>query len=76
METKKSAITNRTLNQLIVLFTVSSVLNALWLLAWQYDVIWLSVIVMVGLLVTLIRINQLLTDKSFGLKEYALVRLP
>lgn len=73
---KKSAVSNKTLNEGIKLFTISSVLNGAWLLAWQYDVLWLSVILMVGLLVTLGQIATLLRDRPFDLREYALTRLP
>ncbi len=73
---KKSAVSNRTLNQVIVMFTASSLLNMVWLLAWQYNLMALSVVVMVGLLLTLIRINQLLASDSYDIKEYALLKLP
>lgn len=73
---KKSAISNKTLNDVIRLFTISSVLNGAWLLAWQYKVLWFSVILMVALLITLAYIAILLRDKQFEQREEALVRLP
>ena len=74
--TKKMAVTNTVINRVLVLFTLSSLLNTLWMFAWQYKVIWLSVILMVGLLITLIMINRELAHKAYGWKEYALTRLP
>jgi hypothetical protein len=40
------------------LFAISCLLNGGWILAWQYQFVWLSVFVMVGLLATLIRIHM------------------
>lgn len=73
---KKSAIANRALNNVSKLFALSSLLNIFWLLAWQYKIFWLSVIIMAGLLVTLIQINRLLANSRYSFKEWALVRLP
>ncbi|OGZ35027.1 MAG: hypothetical protein A2V60_01260 [Candidatus Portnoybacteria bacterium RIFCSPHIGHO2_01_FULL_39_19] len=40
------------------LFVVNALFNVGWLFAWHYDVIWLSVLLMIGLLVTLIKITS------------------
>lgn len=74
--TKKPGVTNAVLNRVLALFTLSSLINTAWMLAWQYNVIWLSVILMAGLLATLIAINRELAHKAYGWKEYALTRLP
>lgn len=39
-------------------FPISCILNTAWILAWHYDVIWLSVIIMAGLLASLAVINS------------------
>jgi hypothetical protein len=57
-------------------FTLSSVLNVLWLFAWQYKVLWLSVILMLGLLVTLLKIVYLLAGQKLSSRENYLVRTP
>lgn len=44
------------------LFALSCLLNALWILAWHYDRLWLSLAIMTGLLITLILINGTLRD--------------
>lgn len=74
---KKSAIDNHTLNEVVVYVTLSSVLNALWLFAWQFEQLTLSVVLMLLLLVALIRIHRLLVPLKFtDWKEYAMLRLP
>jgi len=57
-------------------FIVNALLNASWIFAWHYDVIWLSVIIMAGLLFTLVRIADILRVSQLSNKELWLVRLP
>lgn len=58
------------------LFIVNALLNSSWLFAWHYNLIWLSVIIMAGLLITLIRIADIFRKKDLTLKESWLMRLP
>ena len=58
------------------LFVVNALFNVGWLFAWHYDVIWLSVLLMLGLLVTLIKIADVLRQSVLTRKENFLVRLP
>lgn len=58
------------------IFIVNALLNASWIFAWHYNVIWLSVIIMAGLLVTLIKIADILGASTITPKERWLVRLP
>lgn len=58
------------------IFIVNALLNASWIFAWHYDIIWLSVIIMAGLLVTLIKIADILGASNITPKERWLVRLP
>ena len=58
------------------LFIVNALLNAAWIFAWHYDVIWLSVLLMAGLLYTLIRLANILRVGNLGQKEKSLARLP
>lgn len=58
------------------LFIVNGFLNAAWIFSWHYDVIWLSVVIMGGLLYTLIRIADILRVSKLTKKENWLVRLP
>lgn len=58
------------------LFVANAAFNSAWLFAWHYDVIWLSVFLMLGLLVTLIMIANILRSSTLVPKEKLLVRLP
>jgi len=58
------------------LFIVNALLNTAWIFAWHYDVIWLSVIIMIGLLITLIKTADIFRARSITPKERWLVRLP
>jgi hypothetical protein len=58
------------------LFIANALLNASWIFAWHYNLIWLSVIIMAGLLITLIRIADLFRGRVVTPKETWLVRLP
>lgn len=62
--------------KLRALFIVSSILNSVWLLAWQYLLINLSVVIMLALLAVLIYTNQLLANATLTKKDYIFVRLP
>lgn len=76
LKPQKPVLKNQELNQLLVLFSLTSILNASWLLLWQYQLLTLSVVVMVGLLITLIKAVVLLHKQKMSLSEYALVRVP
>ena len=58
------------------IFIANALLNASWMFAWHYDLIWLSVLIMVGLLLTLIRIADVLRDSVLTPKERRLIRFP
>lgn len=58
------------------LFIVNASLNALWIFSWHYDLIWLSVLIMIGLFITLIKIADVFKNKIITKKEILLVRLP
>ena len=75
-KSKKPQVKPDSMNQLLMLFTVSSVLNVAWLLAWQYKVLWLSVLIMISLLLVLKRIVALLHSHKLSLGEYMMVRVP
>lgn len=53
-KSQKNKLVNKNIGYL---YAISCLLNGLWILAWQYQFIWLSVLVMLGLLVTLIKIH-------------------
>ena len=65
-------------NKLGYWFAASSILNGLWIVAWHYDLLWLSLVLMLGILATLIAVYERLgigrTEASAG--ERWLARLP
>lgn len=52
-------------------FAVSCILNSLWILAWHYEKLPLSMIIMAGLLISLVYINIRLTALPFGITRAA-----
>ncbi len=49
------------------IFSVSCILNVLWIFAWHYQRLPLSLIIMAGLLISLIYINMQIRDLPFGI---------
>ncbi len=59
-----------------IFFAISSVANTFWIFAWHYNVIWLSLLLMLVVLVSLIMIATRLSEEEFSLKEKTFIRLP
>lgn len=60
-----------------VLFLLSCVFNSAWIFAWHYNKMFFSVIIMIGLLLTLIEINQRVRYELPNTPQYKLfLRLP
>jgi hypothetical protein len=59
-----------------MLFSLSSIANTTWVFAWHYQVIPLSLLLIVVILVCLIRINKMLKKESLTGREYLFIRLP
>jgi len=53
------------------LFAISCVLNGLWIVAWHYEKLPLSLLIMVGLLASLILINMTVKNLPLGLTKAA-----
>jgi hypothetical protein len=53
------------------LFAVSCLLNGLWIVAWHYQKLPLSLLIMAGLLITLILINVRIKEIPFGISKAA-----
>lgn len=58
------------------LFIATSLINILWILAWHYDFIGISVILIVALLVSLIKIADILRQGKFSRTESLLISAP
>jgi len=61
-------IKNTIINKIGYLFLLSSLFNAAWIFTWHYLYVFLSLIIMIALLLTLITIYQRL---NIGLKDYS-----
>lgn len=66
----------RLYNKINVFYIISSVANAMWIFAWHYDKIGLSVVLMLILLACLIRINLILRNSRFSSVEKLMTKLP
>lgn len=66
----------RLLTRVGVLFSASSLVNAVWILAWHFDLILLSTLLLAALLVLLILITRTVLATDLTLRERILVRLP
>lgn len=67
---------NDLLNKVGVLFSISSVANAMWVLAWHNFMIPLSMILMVVILVCLILISEVIKSNNLSTCERIFIRLP
>ena len=63
-------------NELSIWFQVSCVANMSWIMAWHYLYVYASVIIMLMLLYTLIKIFMLLQKQTFNNVELTFVKLP
>ena len=73
---KKSALDTKDLTKVTKLLTLNLALNSVWILAWQYKVIWLSLLLIIALLVTLVMMVNKLRDVRLTGTEYVLAKLP
>ncbi|WP_432560681.1 TspO/MBR family protein [Granulicoccus sp. GXG6511] len=64
------------LNRVGVLFSATSVANVSWILAWHYDLIGLSTVLLATMLVLLIVITRTILGADLSTRERLLVRLP
>lgn len=71
-----STVKESELESLNQYFIVSSLLNIVWIFSWHYEVIWLSVIIMLGLLVTLIKANVLLQNVKMSTADKWAIKAP
>lgn len=67
---------SRLLDKIGVIFSISSVANTLWIFTWHYDVIWLSLVLIIVVLLCLILINREIVKSNLCFKEKLFIRLP
>lgn len=68
--------TDKLISSITKPFILLSLLNTTWLLAWQYNVIWLSLILMFGILATLIYISGKQAAVKLSTPDWLTIRLP
>ena len=66
---------NKKVKELIKLFTINSIFNSSWIFAWHYEHMVISLVVMLGILINLIQINQLL-KKTRNWEDKITLQLP
>lgn len=59
-----------------ILFSVSSIANAAWIFSWHYDMIPISMLLIIVILACLILINQRTNKEQLSQREYFFIRLP
>ena len=64
------------LEKIGLIFSISSIANSVWIFAWHYDAIGLSVVLMLVILACLILINLATRKETFTLTQKLLIRLP
>ncbi|MDC7242901.1 MAG: tryptophan-rich sensory protein [Sphaerochaetaceae bacterium] len=73
---KNDEISNELLNSVGITFTISSIINACWIFAWHYQIIWLSLILMLLLLSSLMKIVITIKEEKLNAKEKLFVKVP
>jgi hypothetical protein len=73
---KKSQINENTYNSINRFFIASSLLNTIWIFAWHYEVLWATVILMIGILYCLIKINTILRNQKKSFTDTICVATP
>lgn len=61
---EKSTFFENRLNLIRIIFIISSIFNALWIFAWHYDLIGVSLILMIGILISLILISLFINKEK------------
>jgi len=72
----KYAVKTELLHLIGIIFSISSLDNAAWIFAWHYNLILLSMQLMIVILVCLIAINQIINKEMLTLREKIFIRLP
>lgn len=72
----RNKLNTELLDRVGVVFSISSIANSLWIFAWHYNVIWLSLILIVIVLISLILIDREIRKTKLTLTEKILVRTP
>lgn len=73
---KQITLKDKVIDKITPFYIASSLVNATWIVTWHYQMIWLSVGLMIGLLYCLGRIVNILKNEAMTPVETAVVRAP
>lgn len=73
---KKEATDTALLTRIGNIFAFSSLVNSIWIFCWHYNLIFLSLILMLLILLSLIGIHIVLKNRTMTPKEWFFIRLP
>jgi hypothetical protein len=57
-------------------FIAANIFNGSWIIAWRLELLWLSSLILVGLLISLYKINKVITASKSTFEQTISVRLP
>jgi len=72
----KGASRTELFQQIGIYFSISSVANGLWILAWHFDAIWLSLLLMLVVLACLYMIATIISGESLSFNEKGFIKVP
>ena len=73
---EESTISEGVLTDINKYFVANSILNISWLFAWQYEIMWLAVLIVLGIFYALLRITGLIAGEKLSMKDRLFVQAP
>jgi len=67
---------NKLFKKIGTYFSITSIINMLWIFAWHYNFIFISVLLIITILFFLIKIADILKKEKFSLKENLFIKTP
>ena len=67
---------NEVIRRITPWFIAANIFNGSWIIAWRLELLWLSSLILVGLLICLYKINKVATAKKSTFEQTVSVRLP
>ncbi|ALB46569.1 hypothetical protein [Clostridium beijerinckii] len=73
---EKTMINEAVFEKVRIYFCISSIANAMWIISWHYNIIILSMILMIVILVSLVLIIKTVKKEELSLREKLFLKLP
>ena len=67
---------NEAITKITPWFIAANIFNGSWIIAWRLELLWLSSLILIGLLISLYKINKVATAKKSTFEQTISVRLP